>query len=143
MMAGHYYRYLSEKRPWGKYEVFLNNEPGTVKLLYVNKGGRNSYQYHLHRQEYWRVVKGKIRATINGKVRIMREGDSVFIPRYAKHRLEGLVRNSVVLEVMRARNIFRLSFRPPMTKGSVALEAHRGRWNEDDVIRVEDDYGRA
>ena len=58
-----------------------------------------------------------MKATLNGKTAVLNEGDSMSIPKGAKHRVEG-IENSIVLEVM------------------------RGHWNEEDVIRVSDDYGR-
>lgn len=106
-----------DHRPWGRWELFADNEKCTVKLLYVKKGKRNSYQYHKHRSEQWYVVSGKALVTINGVERRVKEGGAVKIPKGAKHRVTGLT-DTVVLEVI------------------------RGTWDENDIVRLEDDFNR-
>ncbi len=109
---------IYEERPWGHFERFTLNEQSTVKLIYLNKGHRLSYQYHDHRSEFWRVVKGKIKITLNGKAKILSEGDTTLITKKMKHRMEGL-------------------------KDSIILEIARGHFNEKDNVRLLDDYSRA
>ena len=48
----------SENRPWGRFEKFHENQPCTVKLIYVNVNSRLSLQYHKERWEFWKIVKG-------------------------------------------------------------------------------------
>jgi mannose-6-phosphate isomerase-like protein (cupin superfamily) len=107
----------SVKKPWGRFEEFAKNERVTVKLLYIEKGCRLSYQYHRQRREFWRVVKGRVVATVDGVNTVLREGESVEVPVRGKHRVAALV-------------------------DSVLLEVARGRFDEGDIVRLEDDYGR-
>lgn len=108
---------LVDNRPWGRFEQFTLNERTTVKLLYVKKGHRLSYQYHKKRSEFWKVVKGKIRVTINGKVKTLSEGASIKVLQKSKHRIEGLT-------------------------GSIVLEISYGKFDEHDIVRISDDYKR-
>jgi mannose-6-phosphate isomerase-like protein (cupin superfamily) len=107
----------SVKKPWGRFEELAKNERVTVKLLYVEEGCRLSYQYHRHRREFWWVVKGRVVATVDSVNTVLREGESVEVPVRGRHRVAALV-------------------------DSVLLEVARGRFDEDDIVRVEDDYGR-
>lgn len=109
---------LEVKKPWGKFFQFTLNKQSTVKILVVNAGTRLSYQSHKFREEFWRCIKGPVKAEINGKGKILEEGDEIFIPKGAKHRLVGLKQQGQVLEI---------SF---------------GFFDEKDIIRYEDDYGR-
>lgn len=106
------------EKPWGKFEQFTHNEETTVKLLYVRKGHRLSYQYHLLRSEFWKVVSGKVQVVLNGRKKMLRTGDSVPVPLKAKHRIEGIT-------------------------DSVVLEIAYGKFDESDIVRCDDDYGRA
>lgn len=112
---------LSERvidlRPWGKWELFAANEKCTVKLLYIEKGKRNSYQYHKHRAERWFVVSGNALVTLDGKEMRVGEGSEIVIPAKAKHRLTG-ISDVIVLEVI------------------------RGQWDENDIVRLQDDFKR-
>ena len=105
------------EKPWGRFEQFALNEETTVKLLYVKKGHRLSYQYHLLRSEFWKVVSGKIEVVLDGTRKALKAGDSISVPCRAKNRIEG-VEDSVVLEIA------------------------YGRFDENDIVRVDDDYGR-
>jgi mannose-6-phosphate isomerase-like protein (cupin superfamily) len=107
----------SVKKPWGRFDEFAKNERVTVKLIHVEKGSRISYQYHRHRREFWWVVRGRVVATVDGVNTTLREGASVEIPARRKHRVAALV-------------------------DSVLLEVARGRFDEGDIVRIEDDYGR-
>ncbi len=106
------------EKPWGKFEQFTLNEETTVKLLHVKEGHRLSYQYHLLRSEFWRIVSGKVEVVLDGTRKMLRTGDSIFVPLRAKHRIEGI-------------------------EDSVVLEIAYGRFDENDIVRVDDDYGRA
>jgi mannose-6-phosphate isomerase len=110
-------RTTEAKRPWGRWERFTANEKTTVKLMYIKKGGRLSYQYHLHRAEFWKVVSGKVKVTLNGRTKILEAGDTSGAPLKAKHRIEGL-------------------------KDSIILEIAHGDYNENDIVRLQDDYNR-
>ena len=105
------------KRPWGRQEQFTLNERTTVKLLYVKAGRRLSYQYHDKRSEFWRVVKGKVKVTLNGRNKILSDDGMVWLPQGAKHRAEGI-------------------------EDSVILEIDYGHFDENDIVRLDDDYNR-
>lgn len=106
-----------EERPWGSYELFVTNANCTVKLLHVRAEERLSYQYHKNRSEFWRVVSGRVLITLDGKEMILNTGDSVSIPVGVKHRLRGIENSSI-------------------------LEIAFGKFDENDIVRLEDDYNR-
>lgn len=109
---------IIENRPWGSFEQFTLNEPSTVKILHVSRYKRLSKQYHHRRTEFWKILKGSVLATCNGKEMILTTGESLTIPRGAIHRLQGLDEEAIVLEI---------SF---------------GHFDESDIVRIEDDHGR-
>jgi mannose-1-phosphate guanylyltransferase/mannose-1-phosphate guanylyltransferase/mannose-6-phosphate isomerase len=110
-------KYSGEK-PWGKFERFTHNEPSTVKILIVNAGEELSLQYHRKRSEFWRVISG------NGIVQIKDEkfnaaaGNEYLIPPKTAHRLSA------------------------GTEPLVVLEISIGDFDEADIVRLEDKYGR-
>ena len=109
------------ERPWGHYEV-LTQKPGyKVKSLTVLPQGEISLQRHAHRNEHWYIVRGKGIVTKNGsEIRVL-AGDSVDFP---------------VNEVHRVRNID--------NENLVFIEIAQGDYlGEDDIVRLEDKYGRA
>ena len=109
----------SESRPWGKFEKFHENKPCTVKLIHVNPNSRLSLQYHLNRAEFWQVVRGTAVVDLDGENYILNEGDSLEIPKKARHRLGAL------------------------DDGCVVMEIAYGKFDEMDIVRLEDDYRRA
>lgn len=109
----------SEKRPWGRFEKFHENKPCTVKLIHVDPNSRLSLQYHKNRSEFWCVVKGVATVELDGKHHVLEEGQSLEIPRRAKHRLAAV------------------------KEGCVVLEIAYGKFDEKDIVRIEDDYNRA
>lgn len=109
----------SESRPWGRFEKFHENKPCTVKLIYVNANSRLSLQYHEKRSEFWKVVKGTAMVELDGRTAILTEGETISIPKKAKHRVGALDSECVILEIA------------------------YGKFNESDIVRIEDDYNRA
>ena len=109
----------SENRPWGRFEKFHENKPCTVKLIYINANSRLSLQYHNKRSEFWKVVKGNAIVELDGKVVILTEGETIAIPRRVKHRVGALDSDCVILEIA------------------------YGKFDENDIVRIEDDYQRA
>lgn len=107
-----------EQRPWGSFEKFADNEVVTVKFLNVNAGAQLSLQLHHKRQEYWRVVSGNPLITIGEETFVASPGEEYFIDVETKHRLAGGETGAVILEIM------------------------RGEYDEDDIVRFEDEYGR-
>ena len=108
----------SEIRPWGRFEKFHENKSCTVKLIYVNANSRLSLQYHKKRSEFWKVIKGTAMVEINEKTIVLGEGETITIPRQAKHRVLALESDCIILEIA------------------------YGRFDENDIIRLEDDYQR-
>ena len=109
------------ERPWGFYETLTLGERFQVKRIVVKPGGRLSLQSHFHRAEHWVVVEGTAKVTVNARVQLLSENQSVYIPLGAIHRLE----NEGQL---------------PMTLIEVQSGGYLG---EDDIVRYEDVYGRA
>jgi mannose-6-phosphate isomerase len=110
-----------ERRPWGSYEVL--DEAGThkVKRLSVEPGQRLSYQRHAHRAEHWFVVAGEAVVTLEGAEHRLGPGDAIDIAQGAAHRIENVGR-----------------------EGLVFVEVQHGTsFDEDDIERLDDDFGRA
>jgi mannose-1-phosphate guanylyltransferase/mannose-6-phosphate isomerase len=108
-------------RPWGAYEAVTSGDRFQVKLITVKPGGRLSLQLHHHRAEHWIVVRGTARITRGNDVFVLSENQSTYIPQGEMHRLENP--GSVPLEM---------------------VEVQSGSYlGEDDIVRVEDVYGRA
>ena len=111
--------YEKENRPWGNFERFTLNEKTTVKIISVNAGESISLQTHEHRDEFWRVIKGSGVIRIGGKENQAHEGDAFFCPRHSEHRVTG------------------------GPEGLSFLEIAFGDFDEGDIRRLEDRYGRA
>jgi mannose-6-phosphate isomerase-like protein (cupin superfamily) len=112
------YKSYIEKRPWGSFEKFADNEVVTVKFLNVDAGQTLSLQLHHKRQEYWRVVSGTPLITIGEDTVMAQPGEEFFIDVETTHRLAGGETGTVILEIM------------------------RGEYDENDIVRFEDAYGR-
>lgn len=111
-------QYEKDIRPWGQYERFTLNEQTTVKLIQVNPGEVLSLQTHSKRQEFWRTISGKGIASIDGVDTELAAGVEVFIPLGAKHRVQATTEQLLFLEI---------AF---------------GEFDEKDIVRLEDKYGR-
>ena len=112
--------HLTVYRPWGHYQVLSKAERFQVKRIVVNPGGVLSSQYHHHRAEHWIVVRGTAKITNSDKVMLLGEDQSTYIPLGVVHRLENPGR--VPLEL---------------------IEVQSGSYlGEDDIVRLEDHYGR-
>lgn len=108
-------------RPWGFYESLIQGDRFQVKRLVVVPGGRLSLQSHYHRAEHWVVVTGTARVTRDEDILMVRENESVYLPLGCVHRLEN-------------------PGKIPLTLIEVQSGAYLG---EDDIVRLEDTYGRA
>ena len=116
LIGGHARHY----RPWGYYQSLDVGTTHQVKRIVVNPGARLSLQKHRHRAEHWTVVLGKIDVTLDDKVIPVGENESVFIPLGAVHRATNHGDTPAML-----------------------IEVQYGDYlGEDDIIRIEDDYGR-
>ncbi|MDA0754326.1 MAG: phosphomannose isomerase type II C-terminal cupin domain [Candidatus Marinimicrobia bacterium] len=109
-----------DTRPWGNYYVISHEKNYKLKKIEVNPGQKLSYQYHNKRSETWVIISGTATVTINGKVKDYREGETVIIPLKSKHRVENKESRKLVF-----------------------IEIQTGTYfGEDDIIRIEDKYGR-
>lgn len=111
--------YERATRPWGTFERFTLNQPSTVKIVTVKPGCVLSLQTHAHRSEFWHIVAGEGYAVIDGARREARAGDEFFVSKGAPHRIGAGSQELVFLEI--------------------AL----GDFDEEDVVRIDDAYGRA
>jgi mannose-1-phosphate guanylyltransferase / mannose-6-phosphate isomerase len=108
-------------RPWGFYEVLIAGERFQVKRIVVNPGHKLSLQKHFHRAEHWVVVSGTAIVTRDGEEVMVRENESIYLPLGAVHRMAN-------------------PGRIPLTLIEVQSGSYLG---EDDIVRLEDTYGRA
>lgn len=109
----------SEKRPWGDFIEFTKNTPSTVKIITVNAGESLSLQHHKNRDEFWHVISGEGTATVGDVTTPLRAGSEHFVLRGQAHSLAAAYTTLVVLEI--------------------AL----GDFDENDIVRIQDKYGRA
>jgi mannose-1-phosphate guanylyltransferase / mannose-6-phosphate isomerase len=108
-------------RPWGWYDSIDEAENFKVKRILVKPGASLSLQKHQHRAEHWIVVKGTAEVTCGDKVFKLIENQSTYIPRGEIHRLVNC--GATDLEI---------------------IEVQSGAYlGEDDIIRLQDTYGRA
>lgn len=108
-------------RPWGSYETIDKSDNFQVKRIIVKPGASLSLQMHNHRSEHWVVVKGVATVTRGEEEFTIKENESTYIPVGTKHRLANL--SSENLEI---------------------IEVQSGNYlSEDDIVRFEDNYGRA
>ena len=111
---------MIEQRPWGSYEVLLDDESVKVKRIIVHPQQQLSYQYHQHRSENWTIISGVAEVVLDGVVHTLHPSEHIFIAQTAKHRI-----------------------RNPFTEPVVFIEVQTGSYfGEDDIVRIEDDYGR-
>lgn len=108
-------------RPWGRYQTVALDEGYLVKVITVEPGSRTSLQYHLHRAETWTVVRGTLR--------LWRGADS------SEDLGAGTIVRIGTAEHHRIDN--------PGPAPLVIVEVQLGDdLREDDIVRLEDDYGR-
>ena len=109
-----------EDRPWGKFEILIDNNDCKVKRITVKPSGRLSYQYHHKRSEVWVVVSGVATMTLDGKISDYIYGETILIPQGTKHRVENKQLDDLVF-----------------------IEVQHGTYfGEDDIVRIQDDYDR-
>ena len=112
--------HLFEHRPWGKYTVLQDEPEFKVKRIVINPKQRLSYQSHEKRSEHWVLISGRAKVILNDEEHILEVGDSIEIPRNAKHRMEN-----------------------PESEALEFVEIQTGEYfGEDDIVRYSDDYGR-
>jgi mannose-6-phosphate isomerase len=105
-------------RPWGRFRQYANNEAVTVSLMTVQPNQRLSLQSHTGRAELWIVLDAGAIVQVNDAVMHPDAGDEIWIPANARHRL---------------------SSAGPAVR---VLEVAFGNWQQDDILRYEDDFNR-
>ena len=106
------------ERPWGTYEVLLDEPNYKVKRIIVNPYQQLSLQYHNHRDEYWTVVEGSGKLILDGSEYQLNPKDSWHIPCKSIHRAS------------------------TESDGLTFIEVQIGMCDEDDIVRLHDQYGR-
>jgi mannose-6-phosphate isomerase len=111
------------ERPWGNYTVLDDAAPDhKVKRMVVHPGKRLSYQRHAQRSEHWFIVSGTAQVTLDGVVSELVAGQAIDIPQGSAHRIANAADHEDV----------------------VFIEVQHGTYfGEDDIVRLEDDFGRA
>jgi mannose-6-phosphate isomerase len=111
-----------DERPWGNYTVLADDATNyKVKQIVVDPGKRLSYQTHAHRSEHWFIISGVATVVLNGVESTVRPNESVDVPVGTAHRCENKGTEPVVFVEIQTGTYF----------------------GEDDIVRLEDDYGRA
>lgn len=110
---------FQENRPWGNFIEFTRNTQSTVKIITVNPGEALSLQTHQSRDEFWNILSGDGNITIGDQNISAVIGENHFIPRETPHRIVGGTSKLAILEI---------SF---------------GNFDENDIVRLEDRYGRS
>ena len=111
---------FTENRPWGSFTVLDEGKGFKVKRITVNPSHKLSLQYHYHRSEHWTVVRGEATVTLGKKILKLLIDDSVYIPIKQTHSL--LNEGAELMQII-----------------EVQLGDYLG---EDDIVRLEDIYGR-
>lgn len=107
-------------RPWGFYERLILDDRFQVKRIVVTPGHQLSLQKHYHRAEHWVVVSGTAIVHRDGEDVLIRENESIYLPLGCTHRMTN-------------------PGRIPLTLIEVQVGSYLG---EDDIVRLEDTYGR-
>lgn len=116
---------IVDHRPWGKFVQFCKNENATVKIIQVEPGHQLSVQKHQHRDEMWIALDQGLVALVGDDTIFMKDiviaEEPVWIPRGTVHSIKN------------ANASLTARF----------LEISFGEFDEDDIERIRDDYGRA
>lgn len=123
MAAGTQVRYRigdADERQWGSYQVVDTGDGYIVKRITVRAGARLSLQYHDHRDERWVCVAGTGLINLDGDEFAFNIGDIVRVDRGSRHRIANTGSEPLVF-----------------------IEVQLGvLLDEEDIVRLEDDYGR-
>lgn len=109
-----------EQRPWGNFENLLDNDKCKVKRIIIKPDQAPSYQYHFKRSEVWVIVEGSGTLKLNDETTQVKVGDVIRVPVEAKHQ----IKNTGEVDL-------------------IFIEIQLGSYfGEDDIVRLEDNYGR-
>jgi mannose-6-phosphate isomerase len=110
-----------EERPWGSFTVLVDNADHKVKSILVAPGQRLSYQTHARRSEHWFVVRGQGSVVLDDVVHEVGPGSTIDVPQGTAHR----IKNAGAVDL-------------------IFIEVQHGEYfGEDDIVRLDDDFGRA
>jgi mannose-6-phosphate isomerase len=110
-----------DERPWGSYTVLDQGQGYQVKRIEVLPGKRLSYQKHARRSEHWVIVQGQALVTLDGRDSTLAQGQAIDVATGAAHRIAN-----------------------PGSDRLTFIEVQRGDYlGEDDIVRLQDDFGRA
>ena len=108
------------ERPWGSFQMLMSGKGIQVKKILINPKSALSLQSHKYRSEFWVITKGQATVIVDGETRTLGKQSSIEIPKESIHRLQN--------------------------DTDVSLEIVELQWGdylgEDDIIRLEDRYGR-
>jgi mannose-6-phosphate isomerase len=110
---------VATPRPWGHFLQFVQNEPVSVKVITVEPGHRLSLQTHSNRDELWQVLDLPFLVQVDGRSWEAQVGELVWVPAGSEHRMTN-----------RGDRVGRM------------LEVAFGDFDENDIVRIEDDYSR-
>ena len=109
-----------ETRPWGNYHIIAKGKGYQIKEININPGKKQSLQRHKNRSEYWQIISGKGMVYLEDSKCILEKTDNIFIPQGDLHRLENIGDKILTL-----------------------IEIQIGeKISEEDIERLEDDFGR-
>ena len=108
-------------RPWGSYQTVDRGDRFQTKRIIVKPGAKLSLQKHHHRSEHWVVVTGTAEVTVGDETRLLQENESTYIPAGTAHRLAN-------------------PGKVPLHLIEVQCGPYLG---EDDIVRIDDEYGRS
>ena len=114
--------HLAEKeyRPWGSFQIIAKGQGYQIKEITINPGKKQSLQRHKRRSEYWQIIDGSGMVYLEDSKCKLEKNDNIFIPQGDLHRLENIGENLLTLvEIQIGEKI-----------------------SEDDIERLEDDFGR-
>jgi mannose-6-phosphate isomerase-like protein (cupin superfamily) len=110
----------TEQRPWGQFENLLDVDYCKVKVITIKPGQAPSYQYHFKRSEVYVIVQGKALICLDDVETEHNVGDTVLVPVLVKHRVTNIGDEDLIF-----------------------IEVQHGEYfGEDDIVRVDDSYGR-
>ena len=110
---------IDDQRPWGGFRRYTLNEISTVKLITVSPGHSLSKQRHRDREEMWVALDAGLEVQIGDTTEVADVGDEFFIPKGETHRMSC-----------------------PGSRPCRVLEIAFGEFDEEDIERLSDDYGR-
>ena len=109
-----------EERPWGNYHIIAKSLGYQIKEIKVSLNSKLSLQKHNNRAEFWQIIKGNCKVTVGNKKYDLKYNDHILIPKNTIHRIENIGKEELIfIEIQLGKDI-----------------------KEDDIVRIEDDYGR-